>query len=175
MKIRMWLIGIMEVILAIIYIWGTWEDFSHFKIKTISLFVSYISVCAVFTIGYFEYLAKIRRDKTAVLEKYNNRYLKDRNIRDSISVLMKLEEDRKPIDLSISEIRKREVFMRFFEELQLQIEGGALDEKDVHTLFGYYACFADQLNSSFVSDYYDDCWITFRQFVKRHKELSNSK
>lgn len=132
--------------------------------------IVYLGSCFVLLISYSEYLAKVARDKSATLDKYNQRYIKDKDINICITYLIDRLDGEKVVP---PELRTRELFMRFYEELQMQIEGGALNKKQTYTLFGYYAGVVDQLGTHFVSDYYDDCWSTFRKFAISQRKIKN--
>ena len=89
-------------------------------------------------------------------------------------------------------INTKEMFMRFFEELYLQIEEQNLDAKEVHDLFAYYALKFDKFN-----DYHKDItdytakdevdkmdkdkaehvnknWKRFSKFIKIMDEIENN-
>jgi hypothetical protein len=63
--------------------------------------------------------------------------------------------------------------MRFFEELELQIQYGRLNEKDVLDLFVYYAKIIDEneeLRKHLGVTDYETNWRTYIKLMNRKKE-----
>lgn len=125
--------------------------------NTIS-FTSYLSVIA--NVGIFlatifatmyavkEYLNKKREHHTKLLAKYNQRYSSDNNITSVVSWMLKVaivDKDGKivganPYRCNYSPgVHKKEMFMRFFEELYLHIKDGNIKKEDAFSFFAYYA------------------------------------
>ena len=109
------------------------------------------TTCGVFY-AVIQYCFYKKQEKTAILLKYNERYATDQNIQKVVNYLLwKIdhqkhgipvnkvyygfdnEEDIKPTKNQV------EMFMRFFEELQISIEAKRLDPNMVKKLFAYYA------------------------------------
>lgn len=100
-----------------------------------------------------EYHSHKEREQATTLAKYNERYATDPNIQKVVNYLLwkidneqfattpintldyggSSEEDIKPTKNQI------ELFMRFFEELEVSIEAGRLDRDVANNLFAYYA------------------------------------
>ena len=71
---------------------------------------------------------------------------------------------------------KWRMFMRFFEELQLQIRCNRIEEKAVYDLFVYYA---NKLDDSIelrdflgVTDY-DENWDGFKEITRKYNDYKN--
>ena len=63
------------------------------------------------------------------------------------------------------------MFLRFFEELEYAIESEALDAKLTYDMFAFYALEAAKLGETFVSDYNENSWGSFKAFINRMKKL----
>lgn len=142
--------------------------------NTISLYESFCILTGLVTlyIAYIEYQLHKERQMADTLSEYNKRYSENETFKGIIIELIRHEDDEIGNDdiLKGTEdaqiVYNRELFMRFFEELQIQIEKGNLERSLVHELFGWYAKKVEQLGENFVSDYEKDCWTTFKCFVK---------
>ncbi len=94
-----------------------------------------------FIVAWMEYHSRLDSMKAQVFSEYNKRYSEDPNIVKVVKYLNYIDLDgtihnphqEKPSNYEV------EMFMRFFEELELQIRYGRLNEKDVLDLFVYYA------------------------------------
>lgn len=96
-----------------------------------------------------EYCLHKEREKAVTLSQYNERYTTDPNIQKVVNYLL-WKSDSAPEDKNIDyggrteeELRPTknqvELFMRFFEEVEVSIEAGRLDRDVVNDLFAYYA------------------------------------
>lgn len=103
----------------------------------------FTAIIALFAsiVTYNEYMSTKDIRQAQVLSEYNKRYSEDPNIVKVVKYLNYIDTDgtknnppqKKPSNYEV------EMFMRFFEELELQIQCGRLNEKDVIDLFIYYA------------------------------------
>ena len=144
--------------------------------------------------AYKQYENHKDEERIKLLCGYNERYSKDKNIEDVVTWMLNIAEvDTKgnviganPYIAAFNEpgIHKKEMFMRFFEELYLHIESGKIDKTKACLLFSYYAIEYDK-HFGFrmdITDYKTDAelkemtdieeknrmslyWINFRKFV----------
>ena len=124
--------------------------------------------------------------KVTVLSKYNERYSSSPEIKNVIKYLIAREEyDKNPKLLSNkaklresivnSPVRDREMFMRFFGELQAAINADLIDKEYAKVMFGYYAVAANKLGEKFVPDYHEVYWTLFRNFAESMSELDYAR
>lgn len=143
-------------------------------IDAISLIITFGTLCATaFAIYYAvkEYRLHCKQSKADILHKYNERYSRDENIKKVVEYLiLKKEEKDISIDKHPSTFEK-EMFLRFFEELEYAIESEALDAKLTYDMFAFYALEAAKLGENFVSDYNENSWGSFKAFINRMKKL----
>lgn len=154
---------------------------------------------ALLTIIYTfrEYQLHVDKNKAQVFENYNIRY--EKNIKwqriveaisfciekknyNTVSYSKKLEdrlrtEDQSRIDNNL------ELFMRFFEELEIQIRRKRIDEDVVRDVFAYYAVANSILLEKdtdlanriyYASEKEDETWELYHRFVRRFKNLRKS-
>lgn len=176
-------------------------------------FISYLS--AISDIGLFmttivatiyammQYNEHKNAQRTNLLCEYNQRYSTDTNIKRVIEWILKVaitNEKGEVINVDIDKsyykpgINTREMFMRFFEELQLQIDKGNLNANDVYNFFAYYAIIYDQFEDLHkdITDYtrwevvkstkygqedkiINDNWDLFSKFVAKMNEINKIK
>ncbi len=124
-------------------------------------------ICTAIVAFYaiIEFEQHLRDKKTELLCSYNERYSTDKNIEKVVKLI--LGEDTADAKAGVFE---KEIFMRFFEELNIQIEHGKLDECEVKNLFSYYALEFhnnDDLHKD-ITDYGSkDVWGDFHKFIER--------
>lgn len=123
------------------------NNFYHICIFVPTLFFGLFAI--------YEYENHKREVQVNLLCQYNQRYSTDCNIRTMLEWMLKVsisndKGDIVGVDLSKSYftpgVNTKELFMRFFEELYLQIEEGNLNAQDVYELFAYYAIKFDKHN-----------------------------
>lgn len=148
------------------------------SIANIGIFVTSLAA-ALFAV--LEYNRHKQEQRTKLLCEYNQRYSTDRNIESIIEWMLQIaltndEGDIIGVNKNIKNnppgIHKKEMFMRFFEELYMQIKDGRLNENNIKRMFSYYALrFATYEDfRSDIKDYEKDEWSDFREFVKLMKE-----
>lgn len=135
-------------------------------------------------ITYHEYKSAKDTKQAQVLSEYNKRYSEDPNIVKVVKYLNYIHEDgtinnphrEKPSNYEV------EMFMRFFEELELQIEKGRLSERDVCNLFTYYAFFLSMSKNKELRKLlgvtqkdYEENWDGFKSIANRHNKFKNKK
>lgn len=129
-------------------------------------------------IACLTYSSKRAQDNLQILIKYNERYTQSYELQKAVKYLRRKSDDMnrvgnglpprtdvQPINLYTNE---RELYMRFFEELQLLIDDDVLPQDKVHILFGYYAgeLYRFQIHHSFVDDFFEKDWDLFRKFAR---------
>lgn len=130
-----------------------------------------LALLATITLGCTlrEYHYYRRREKAEVLGQYNERYSKDEHVNKVVDYIIRYMDGK--VITCVPSTHDAEMFMRFFEEMQIQIEQERLDEKQVYDLFAYYALVLDanaEIRKNLgIKDYDKDdwCWSYFRSFV----------
>lgn len=142
--------------------------------KYATLVMAIVAIFA-FIVAWMEYKSKKESVQAQVFSEYNKRYSEDPNIVKVVKYLNYIDENgrtnnphrEKPSNYEV------EMFMRFFEELEVQICSLRIDENTVLDLFTYYAKKIDT-NEELrillgVSDY-DNNWDRFKKLMKRTKK-----
>lgn len=153
---------------------GTFSNFLTSIISFGTLLVALFSALYVKK----EYDKHIEEERTKLLCEYNHRYSVDKHIECVIEWMLQIaimDESGNIIGVNRQiknippNIHQKEMFMRFFEELQLQIEKRKLNKQDVKKLFSYYALVFDKIEEYHcdITDYNKIEWETFRNFVKQ--------
>ena len=109
------------------------EVIETFATSTSALVASLSLVVAVYAVLHAkkEYERALKNKQSEVLAQYNERYSNNDSIRKVIEYITYSNDDRPTV-------YDKEMFLRFFEELELMIERGYLTKKDVGDLFAYY-------------------------------------
>jgi len=142
------------------------------KIGDYASFITAIVSLFAFVVAWLEYHSRLDSNKAQVFSEYNKRYSEDPNIVKVVKYLNYIDTD----EMKNNPVRDKpsnyevEMFMRFFEELELQIQYGRLNEKDVIDVFIYYAKQIDE-NKELreylgVKDYKDN-WSIFKKLMDR--------
>lgn len=137
-----------------------------------------------FVITLLEYLSSKDAKQAQVLSEYNKRFTEDPNIINVVKYLNYIDEKG---DIN-NPFRSRpsnyevEMFMRFFEEIELQIRHGRMDSNDVNNLFVYYAYMLGKTenqalrNSLGVTEKdYSENWAGFKTIVNSYYIFKNNK
>lgn len=153
------------------------EDMAHLA----TLVTSCITIIALMYTE-LEYKNHVKQTKISVLSKYNERYCNSPEIARVIKYIMKcLDYNDGECHINPEKIRTyqemceehdKEVFMRFFEEIQISIDNALLDTRYVKKMFAFYAEKAGEMRTEFVDDYEKDYWYDFRRFVENMNKLS---
>lgn len=148
---------------------------------TITCYVAIVS--AIYAL--YQYYNYTEREKYEKLSRLSERFASDKNIKRVVKSLIacyneeygkkffnistfeestpkKNETDKIPSEKVIFE---RELFLRFFEEIQYALDTGSLDKEIVCYYFAYYAVVASLIGEKFVEDYNDITWKEFRIFA----------
>ncbi len=162
------------ICLTILFICCTFRllnpDFSNVSISDYANSITAITAVFAFVWAIKEYDLHKEALKAKVLSEYNKRYSEDPNIVKVVKYL----QDYKNIDSYICpKLTKHEVqmFMRFFEELEIQIIHRRIDEEDVFELFTYYASILNK-NSEIIIflgiKYNNVYWSNYKNLVDRY-------
>ena len=128
-------------------------------------------------VAYNEYLSHNDSKQAQVLSEYNKRYSEDNNIIKVVKYLNYIDEGgiinnpcrEKPSNYEV------EMFMRFYEELELQIKYKRIDLNDVCNLFCYYANMIytnPELRHYLGIDDndYDNNWSGFKKLMSKYND-----
>ena len=126
-----------------------------------------------------EYDDHKKSEKIALLCQYLHRYANDPNIKkveDYILESALLDEekdivgfDKSKIPSNVPSVWEKEMFMHFFEEIELLIEGKMIERDDVIDLIGFYGGVFHRVSEFHkdISDYdVEDYWKYYLRFVK---------
>lgn len=133
-----------------------------------TVFLTSLTIFATIT----EYKEHRKRVKAEVLGQYNERYSRDEHVNKVVNYLISHIESKVSERPSTHNI---EMFMRFFEEMKLQIDEDRLNLKDVEELFSYYPIYLDAkpglLKSLCIDDYDSNNWKSFHGFVEKMTKI----
>lgn len=127
-----------------------------------------------------EYDEHKKRERAATFSEYNKRYSEDENIKAVTRYLICFLEHHEIGDnhTEMPSVYQKEMFLRFFEELEFQMQQGRLTENEVTKFFAYYAV-AAAMDKEFLKDtelgkknY--KVWENYRNFVKRFEDMEES-
>ena len=168
-------------------------DYCSFAVELLTFLASVLSLLiSIIAIFYVikEYKLHKQVEMANTLAKYNERYCTDEHIERTLRFLVKyydIKKDDKYKHYSDKEILSmakkkdtsscidKEIFLRFFEELQYSITQGALDKDVVYDMFAFYAIVAYELDTNFVDDFNGECWCTFKNFAKSMIQIRKKK
>lgn len=147
----------------------------------ISFIISALSIAiAVFSllVSIWQYKIHKRQLKTELFSKYCTRY----SINSDICAVVKYLEKEEGLNVtdknnvSKPNDHQVEMFMRFFEELELLIRSDSLDEEIVSYMFYYYLQTFSRLKENWKNIEYDsENWKIFHQFMDRMKRIKEDK
>lgn len=135
-----------------------------------------VAVIALFY-SHKEYKNHLKRSKSEILSKFNERYSNDKNIKKVVAyILSVIEQDRCNKEKESKLLKEpgtfeKEMFMRFFEELNLATKSDSLDRQQVRELFGYYALLAAATPNFLYPDTEKDNWGVFADFVRMMESI----
>lgn len=104
--------------------------------------------------------------------QYNKRYANEKYISDVGGWICDklVGQDRK-----VPSLWKRELFLRFFEELEMQRDKKKLDKECVKNLFAYYgiaAILIEDFTKGF--DHWEQNWSYYIKFIQEYKDIVSS-
>lgn len=123
------------------------------------------------SVAFYEYKAHDEEEKKQLLLKYNERYSTDENINQVLEFLT----SRGQYKVQIPTVNQREMFLRFFEELEIQIQNNMLDADLVYDLFSFYALEAGKPDDFLTSKYENQNWRYYMDFYKRMKRIKDER
>ena len=134
-----------------------------------------VSIIALI-VSYWQYKLHRKQLKTELLTKYNVRYSIDKDISKVVKYLEQEEGLQLHEKVDIPDEHEVEMFMRFFEELELLIKAKAIDEKIVSYMFFYYLQSFEKHKDKWENVGYEDKeWKVFHEFLNRMKKLNEDK
>ena len=152
-----------------------WSNFIQAIAVTLALLVSGIAL-------YYakkEYDHHKNSEKTAILCRYLQRYANDSNIIINTNYILEtalLDKDETIIGFDsrkkpkyIPTVREKEMFMHFFEEIQLLIDAKMIEKDVIIDLLGYYIGIFHRVKEYHqdITDYDDDrYWKYYLKFVR---------
>lgn len=118
--------------------------------------------------SYYKYKEEQRVKMTA---SYNKEYRTDSRIQEVLRFLIEHSEQEHEPRIDAETINQREMFLRFFEEIQYLIDQNLIEEKQAYDLFGYYANEAWKMKDAFIPNFGDelDNWEKLNSFIKGYK------
>lgn len=151
----------------------------YFKCLCLGSFPDWImAIAAISALCYSmqEYKEHKRREKMETFSEYSARYSKDENIQKVVEYLIAYLEDGNIEEHQVS-IYNKEMFLRFFEELQYQMDKDRIDKEDVEDFFVYYAV-AAAMCEPFIqgtelanSKESNDIWVRYRKLVATYNYM----
>lgn len=146
------------------------------NIGSLSEVVTALATVFALIVACKEYFEHKDKKQAAILSEYNQRYSTDPNIIKVVQYLNYMDNGGKinnPIRVRPSNYEV-EMFMRFFEELGLQIECGRLKQEDVEDLFLYYAKKLNENSDLRIllgidEDDYKNYWTRFKKITSTNK------
>lgn len=148
-----------------------WENLNW---GTIADYLMLIMTIITIVLATKEYRSAKQREKYAVFSEYSKRYSEDENIKATSEFIIAYLNGEKLPDLTINQ---KEMFLRFFEELEMQIEKGRMDKEVVEDFFVYYAVAAAMcppfLQGTELINGKDrmDLWQRYRKLIKRYESM----
>ncbi|MDE6534582.1 MAG: hypothetical protein K2K82_01070 [Muribaculaceae bacterium] len=129
-------------------------------------------ICGFISAGWILYKFQTER-QSKVLSEYNNRFYTTRCIRETTKEIgNRLTMKEKDGSITFSPPNEsEEAFYRFFEEIELNIQRGILNSRDVYDLFAYYALAGINEGVLRPTDYEFGNWELLRKFINRMKPL----
>ncbi len=125
-------------------------------------------------VAFFEYKQLKGRRKSELFSELNKRYLADeKNIQPVIRYLSHLHPNA-----PVPEGYQIELFLRFFEEIDVYLKEEALDEETTYHLFAYYCL--EIIKTEYTSllasiNFKKDEWPLLVDFVMRMKEIEHKR
>lgn len=123
-----------------------------------------------------EYKLHKQRAESETLAKFNERFTHDKNINETIEELIEFDQNQRKTDKEgnrdMKKLRQHEMFLRFYEELQIALENKALDAEHVCYMFAYYAIqYERDLYHIYIKDD-DNTWKRYHLFVQTMKRVA---
>ena len=110
--------------------------------------------------------------KMQTLSEYNRRFTESKVMRKVTIKIESIEYNNSDIITGLH--LDEELFYRFFEEIELNIERGILKSRDVYNLFAYYAL-DGIINKKLIPYDYPQYWQLLKKFIYRMEPLFLNK
>ena len=143
--------------------------------------LTFLSALFTLLLAYFafqytkkEFRLHLEKEQSETLSHYNERYSSDENIKIVINYLLWDSGLKISSQPPINDFNK-EMFLRFFEELQYAIEKKSLTKEIVYEMFAHYAIKAFDKGTDFVEDINEFYWYRFRTFAISMKKIDKTK
>lgn len=168
------IIGLLAVGLVILLILNCY--FECLCLGTFPDWIMAIAAISAFCYSSCEYKEHKRREKMETFSEYSARYSKDENIQKVVEYLTAYLENGNMEKYQVS-IYNKEMFLRFFEELQYQMDNGRIEKEDVEDFFVYYAIAASMCKpfiqgTELASDIESkDIWARYRKLVATYNYM----
>lgn len=133
-------------------------------------FGTIITALFAIVVAFFEYKQLKGRRKSELFSELNKRYLADeKNIQPVIRYLSHLHPNA-----PVPEGYQIELFLRFFEEIDVYLKEEALDEETTYHLFAYYCL--EIFKPEFISllegiNFQEEEWPLLSDFLERMKSV----
>ena len=145
------------------------------EMEFLGVFSFIVSIIAL-TVSYWQYKLHRRQLRTELLTKYNVRYSIDKDISRVVKYLEQEEGLQLHEKIEKPDDHEVEMFMRFFEELELLIVSKAIDEKIVSYMFYHYLQTFEKYKDQWKNvGYEDEEWKVFHEFMERMKKIREDK
>lgn len=151
-------------------------NWCSFAIEVLTFLVSVVmAILAGWAFVYTkrEYSLHLAKEQANTLSHYNERYSSDENISKVVTYFIQKME--RTSNITNPTTFEKEMFLRFFEELQFAIEQKAISKKIAYEMFSYYAIKAYEEGKLFVEDMFDGNWNRFCLFAKEMKRIKNKR
>lgn len=147
------------------------EDIANI-LGVLGFFVAIISLI----VSVWQYKLHRRQMRAEVLSKYCARYCIDKNITAVVKFLEKEEGLSHKYNVKEPDDHEVEMFMRYFEELELMIRAKSIDEDVASYMFFHYLQTFDKLKEKWKNvEYESDDWKVFHEFYARMKKVREDK
>lgn len=155
------------------------DIFCHYFCLTCdcSIFTGIEGVCSLctFLLALVAALYSRREYKSHIFSEYNKRYSEDGKITKVVEFIIRnMFNTHCVYGMSVPTTHEKEIFMRFFEEIERRIQYNSMDEDVAIDMFAYYAVvFAMKENlRQDIDDFYDESsWEYFHSFIDRTKYM----
>ena len=147
-------------------------DYCSFIVGLLTFLATLVTTCIAYAAFHYtkrEYELFREKERAETLSAFNERYSADDNIAAVVTYLSKIDEYPNPEPSTF----QKEMFLRFFEELQYAIEKRTISEELVYDMFAYYALKAYDMKYKFYNEEDEKYWLRFCAFVNRMKKFKN--
>ena len=173
------LIFIVVLIISFSFYFIPFDEEWSYSLQTIAVILALFVSSVALWYARKEYNQHKKSEKTALLCQYLQRYSNDLNIKKVEEYILNtalLDGDKNIVGYDnnkktdyIPTIREKEMFMHFFEEIQLLIDDDKIDREVVIDLIGYYVGIFHRIKEFHqnITDYEDErYWKYYLKFVK---------